>query len=162
MNGLAWLRLRPPALRFAALGAGDAAAVAAIHAKSFARPWSALEFERLLADRIVYADGLFLGGGRAPAGFVLSRLAADEAEIITFALMPKARGRGRGASLLRHHLDLLARLGARSVHLEVEADNAPALAVYRRLAFRQVGRREGYYLLPDGRRAAALTMSIAL
>ena len=43
-----------------------------------------------------------------------------------------------------------------------EEGNLPALAAYRRLAFREVGRRSGYYALPDGSRAAALTMSVSL
>ncbi|MET0429646.1 MAG: ribosomal-protein-alanine acetyltransferase, partial [Microvirga sp.] len=56
----------------------------------------------------------------------------------------------------------LAPRGARIVFLEVEEGNAPALALYRRLGFREVGRREGYYARPDGTRAAALTMSLDL
>ena len=52
---------RPPSLRIAPLDTGHAARLAAIHAARFARPWSALEFERLLAERDVLADGLFLG-----------------------------------------------------------------------------------------------------
>ena len=50
----------------------------------------------------------------------------------------------------------------RTVHLEVEESNAPALALYRRLGFRIVGRREGYYAKPDGGKVAALTMSATL
>ena len=55
-------------------------------------------------------------------------------------------------------LDALARCGIRLVHLEVEEGNAPALALYRRLGFEEVGRREGYYRKQDGSRVAALTM----
>ena len=47
----------------------------------------------------------------------------------------------------------------RAVHLEVEEGNRPALALYRRRGFREVGRRQGYYARPDGTRAAAITMS---
>lgn len=162
MNGFSWFRRPRPVVRLAPLRTEHAGSLAAIHASAFARPWSALEFERLLADRIVFADGLFFGGRAEPSGFVLSRLAADEAEILTLALAPKARGHGHAGPLLRHHLDELARARARRVHLEVEEGNLPALAAYRRLAFREVGRRSGYYALPDGSRAAALTMSVSL
>jgi ribosomal-protein-alanine N-acetyltransferase len=44
----------------------------------------------------------------------------------------------------------------------VEDGNEPALALYRRLGFQSVGRRDGYYLRPDGSRAGALSMSLAL
>ena len=48
------------------------------------------------------------------------------------------------------------------MHLEVEDGNAPALALYRRLGFGEIGRREGYYGRADGSRAAALTMRLHL
>ena len=81
MNGFSWFRRPRPVVRLAPLRTEHAGSLAAIHASAFARPWSTLEFERLLADRIVFADGLFFGGRAEPSGFVLSRLAAGEASI---------------------------------------------------------------------------------
>lgn len=157
---------KPGGPRIDPLGTDAAARMAAIHAASFARPWSTLEFERLLGERGVVADGLFLGpAGRPsakPAGFVLSRIVLDEAEILTVAVAPEARGRGLSIPLLERHLDELSRRGARIVHLEVEEGNHPALALYRRFGFRERGRREGYYQGADGTRAAALTMALDL
>jgi ribosomal-protein-alanine N-acetyltransferase len=157
MSFLDWLRGSSPVGHIAPVDTEHAARLAAIHAGAFARPWDTHEFERLLADRAVIADGLFLGG-RDPAGFVLSRTVLDEAEILTVAIAAGLRGRGYSRPLLATHLDALARSGIRLVHLEVEEGNAPALALYRRLGFEEVGRREGYYRKPDGSRVAALTM----
>jgi len=157
-----WFRRAPATIRIAPLEARHAARVAAIHASAFARPWSAQDFEGFLAERAIRADGLFLGRDRQPAGFVLSRRAADEAEILSVAVAREARGRGHARVLLATHLQALAHAGVRKVHLEVEDGNDPALALYRRLGFTNVGRREGYYKRPDGTRAAALTMSLAL
>lgn len=153
---------RPPSIRIGPIGTEAAARLAAIHASAFARPWSTLEFERLLGERGVIADGLFLGGAARPAGFVLSRAVIDEAEIVTVAMGPEARGRGYARPLLKEHLDGLSRQGVRRMHLEVEEGNAPALALYRRLGFAETGRREGYYVKPDGSRVAALTMTLDL
>jgi ribosomal-protein-alanine N-acetyltransferase len=153
-----WLHRTPPLGRIAPLGTEHAGRLSEIHRTSFARPWDAVEFERLLADRAVVADGLFLGRETEPAGFVLSRVVTDEAEILTVALSAEARGRGHSRPLLDQHLDALARAGARVVHLEVEESNRPALALYRAFGFAEVGRRAGYYARPDGTRAAALTM----
>lgn len=154
--------IHPPAPRVEAVGTEAAARLAAIHASAFARAWSTLDFERLMAERGVVADGLFLGRATKPAGFVLSRIVLDEAEIVTVAIASEARGKGHARLLLSHHLDQLSRRGVAQVHLEVEEGNAPALALYRRLRFRDIGRREGYYRKTDGTKAAALTMALDL
>ncbi|MBA1155155.1 ribosomal protein S18-alanine N-acetyltransferase [Microvirga mediterraneensis] len=154
--------LHPPAPRVEAVGTEAAARLSAIHASAFARAWSPLDFERLLGERGVVADGLFLGRTARPVGFVLSRIVLDEAEIITVAVAPEARGKGHARPLLAHHLDALARRGVARVHLEVEEGNAPAIALYRRAGFQDVGRREGYYRKADGTKAAALTMALSL
>jgi ribosomal-protein-alanine N-acetyltransferase len=156
-------RLMPPASpRIEPLGSEAASYLAAIHATAFTKPWSALEFERLLAERSVIGDGLFLGRATKPVGFVLSRIVLDEAEILTVAIAPEARRKGYARPLLSRHLDELSRRGVSKVHLEVEEENAPAIALYRRCGFQEVGRREGYYLKPDGTRVSALAMTLSL
>ncbi|TDR87163.1 GNAT family N-acetyltransferase [Enterovirga rhinocerotis] len=145
--------------RVEALSVAHADRLAAIHGAAFARPWSAFDFEGFLADRSVHADGLFYGRARQPAGFVLSRLTLDEAEILSVALDAAARGRGHSRLLLVQHLQALAHAGAARVHLEVEEGNAPAFALYRRLGFAQSGLRPGYYARPDGSRATAVSMT---
>lgn len=153
---------KPGGPRIDPLGSDAAARMAAIHETAFARPWSTLEFERLLGERGVVGDGLFLGTASKPSGFVLSRIVLDEAEILTVAVAPEARGKGLSIPLLERHLDELSRRGARIVHLEVEDGNQPALALYRRFGFKETGRREGYYQKADGTRVAALTMAVDL
>jgi ribosomal-protein-alanine N-acetyltransferase len=148
--------------RVAPLEAHHAARLAAIHASAFAQPWTALDFEGFLAERQIRADGLFLERSVQPSGFVLSRRAADEAEILSLAVAREARGRGHARALLASHLQGLAHAGVRKVHLEVEDGNGPALALYRRVGFADVGRRDGYYQRPDGSRAGALSMILAL
>lgn len=157
-----WFRRRPALVRVAALEARHAIRLAEIHACAFARPWTAQDFEGFLVERAVKGDGLFVDRATQPSGFVLSRRAADEAEILSVAVAREARGRGHARTLLASHLQSLAYVGVRTVHLEVEDGNDPALALYRRLGFAQVGRREGYYLRPDGSRGAALSMSRTL
>src|SRR4051812_39059369 len=142
---------RPPGVvRVAPIEARHAARIAAIHASAFARPWTAHDFEAFLAERTIRADGLFLDRDVQPSGFVISRQAADEAEILSLALAQEARGQGHARALLAAHLQALAYAGVRNVHLEVEDGNDPALALYRRLGFKNIGRREGYYMRPDG------------
>lgn len=159
MNWLPRFGWARPVPQIGALTLSHTDRLAVIHAGAFARPWSASEFESFLTDRAIHADGLFLGRLRQPAGFVLSRLTLDEAEILSVALERSARGKGWARLLLAQHLQALAHAGAARVHLEVEEGNAPAFALYRRLGFRQSGLRPGYYARPDGSRATAVSMT---
>jgi [ribosomal protein S18]-alanine N-acetyltransferase len=123
--------------------AQDAAAIAALHAASFQRGWGEDEFHRLIADHSVVTHRATIG--RTLIGFILSRIAASEAEILSVAIAPARRGRGLARALLDLHLRRLAGLGARAVFLEVGENNAPACRLYRRAGFFEVGRRKGYY-----------------
>lgn len=129
----------------------DAAAIAAVHAASFQRGWSEDEFQRLLADRAVVAHRAAVGDRLV--GFILSRVTAGEAEILSVAIAPRWRGRGFARPLLDLHLRRLAGLGARTVFLEVGEHNAAARRLYRSAGFTEVGRRRGYY---DGGAAALI------
>ena len=88
----------------------------------------------------------------------MSRLVADEAEILSIAVAAAHRGRGIAGALLNLHLRRLAGLGARAVFLEVDAQNEPAQRLYRRAGFREVGRRPGYYPQGGNQAAAALVL----
>jgi ribosomal-protein-alanine N-acetyltransferase len=154
-------RPAPPSIR--RLGPRYGRECAKIHAASFAHPWSADEFESLLAGRDVVAhaatlSGGFLRGGTGLAAFILSRRAADTAEILTIAVAPAARRKGVGAALLTAHLPTLAAEGAKSLFLEVEAENHAAIGLYDQFGFRQVGERKAYYRKADGKKAAALVL----
>ena len=150
---------RPPIIDEAELR--DADALAEIHASGFARPWSAEEFAAFLRRPEILALAARRagpGGSRRPIAFILLRRAADEAEVLTIAVAPRHRHRGIARQLLqaalRHCYE--ERIGA--VFLEVDAGNDAALALYRRLEFREIGRRMGYYRSTDGPPSAALVM----
>lgn len=148
---------RPPTLR--PLRPTDARAVAQIHAEGFAQGWPASEIERMIIDPAIVGDGAAGGGWPTSLmGFVLSRVAADEAEILSIATRKNGQRRGVGAALLAHHLSRIGQRGARALFLEVEEGNAPAIALYRKFAFREVGRRKAYYPKADGSAANALVM----
>ena len=125
-------------------------ALARLHAAAFDRggAWSAEAFAASLADPAV-----FLCGGAA--GVALGRVAADEAELLTLAVHPEARRRGRGRRLLAaFERDAMAR-GAARAFLEVAADNLAARSLYAAAGYQEAGRRSGYYRdAEDGREDA--------
>jgi ribosomal-protein-alanine N-acetyltransferase len=130
----------------------DASAIAALHAVSFRRGWGEDEILRLLLERNVVTQRMTAGGKLI--GFIMSRLAAGEAEILSVAIAAGWQGRGLSRQLLDLHLRRLAGLRVRAVYLEVGERNAPAGRLYRRAGFREVGRRQGYY--EDGASALVL------
>lgn len=136
--------------------ARDASAIAALHAASFRRGWGDSEVEGLLIERNVITHRA--QAGRALAGFIMSRLAADEAEILSVAVARSWQGRGIARELLMLHLRRLAGLGARTVFLEVDENNTSANKLYARAGFREVSRRPNYYPGPGGKAAAALVL----
>jgi ribosomal-protein-alanine N-acetyltransferase len=135
----------------ARVGAEAAPLLATLHAAAMPHDsWSEAAFRDLLA----------MPGAIALAceqGFVLARVAADEAEIIMLAVHPDARGAGQGVALLRAALAAARRAGATRMVLEVAANNTAAAALYRAAGFTEVGRRAKYYGGTD-----ALVLSLAI
>lgn len=134
----------------------DAARLAQLHGASFHRGWGEGEFETMLTERNTLVHRLKLG--RRVIGFAVSRIAADEAEILSIAIDAGQRGRGLSRNLLLTHLGHLAGHGVRTIFLEVEENNAPARRLYERTGFSVVGRRERYYQQSGGEQLNALLM----
>ena len=134
----------------------DAARLAQLHGASFHRGWGEAEFETMLSERNTLVHRL--RQGRKIIGFAVSRLAADEAEILSIAVAADQRGRGLSRDLLMTHLGHLAGRGVRTIFLEVEENNQPARRLYERAGFAVVGRRERYYREPNGEQLNALLM----
>lgn len=100
---------------------------------------------------------LLLQEGEA-AGFVLARIADDEAELLSIAVSPKARHQGFGRALLLAMCEHLGGRGVKSLFLEVASDNYAACRLYESIGFARLGKRTKYYA--NG--ADALTCSLAL
>ena len=151
---LDWFRAKDPVLSEAM--PSDAAALANLHGASFRRGWSEDEFERLLLERNVITHRAMMG--RRLVGFVVSRLATPEAEILSIAVASSQRGRGLARRLLDLHLRRLVGLGARTVFLEVDENNMSARRLYRRMGFGDAGRRDRYYQQSSAAASAALVL----
>jgi ribosomal-protein-alanine N-acetyltransferase len=134
----------------------DAPKLAQLHGASFHRGWGEGEFEQMLSERNTLVHRL--RQGRTTIGFAVSRMAADEAELLSIAVDAKYRGRGLSRNLLLTHLGHLAGRGIRTVFLEVEENNQPARRLYDRAGFGVAGRRERYYKQPGGEQLNAVLM----
>lgn len=143
----------------------EAETLAELHADGFARNWSADDIAVLMAGDNVFAlavrrESLF--GLRKMVGFVMVRIAADEAEILTIAVGRARRGNGFGRMLMEEALRRLYRERVTACFLEVNRDNARAVGLYRKLGFEEVGARKGYYDSIAGSDGSALVMRLQL
>ena len=129
----------------------DARAISVLHREDFARPWSGDEFASLLGQPTVFGFKAREAGQRQDAaGFVLARLAVGEGEILTLAVARAHRRQGIGWRLMTAVLGELHGHRAEALFLEVDERNVPAIALYRRLGFREVGKRPAYYRTSEG------------
>jgi len=83
--------------------------------------------------------------GGALLGYAGLAVTGTQADVQTIAVAPSAQGRGLGAVLLDALLAAALDAGATSVMLEVRADNAGAINLYRRAGFEQIAVRRRYY-----------------
>ncbi|MBY8824084.1 ribosomal protein S18-alanine N-acetyltransferase [Sphingomonas colocasiae] len=96
-----------------------------------------------------------------PAGFALTRVIVDEAELLLIAVHPEARRRGIGVRLIAGVAEAARRRGAASLFLEVRSNN-PAIALYTGTGFSKVGERINYYRGANGDLFDAHTYSLPL
>ena len=95
-------------------------------------------------------------------GVLLGRAVAGEAELLTLAVAPDRQRSGIGGRLVAAFLAEARARGAVQAFLEVAADNAAAIGLYRRAGFAEVGRRRGYYAGANGARIDALVFAQGL
>jgi ribosomal-protein-alanine N-acetyltransferase len=137
----------------------DADALARLHALAFDAPWSAREITAVLEGPGAFG---FMARGDAPAGMILARAVAGEAEILTLAVDPAARRGGIGRALVTAACGAAAQAGAEAMFLEVAADNTAAISLYLDAGFAAAGLRRGYYDRGGQERMDALVLRLDL
>lgn len=133
-------------IRYVLMSALHVQQVAALEAVCFRDPWSeraiASELDNPLSVWIVACDG------DTVAGYVGSQTVMDETDMMNLAVDPAYRRQGIGEGLVAHLINHLMMRGSRCLTLEVRASNDPAIRLYSKLGFRQIGCRPRYYANP--------------
>lgn len=136
--------------------------LARLHAPLFSSAWDAVSFKALLDHPGSTAFIARAGEPLATAGFILGRLIADEAEILTLGVCESWQRRGIGQRLVEALGRAARKAEARRLYLEVAASNATALRLYQKLGFAEIGRRKDYYERPGNPPEDAINLSLAL
>jgi len=125
--------------------AGDLPEVVAIEEAAFPVPWTFRNFLHEIEEN-PFACNLVVrsAAGRVEA-YACAWIVDQEVRINNIAVRAGARRLGHGEAMLRHLMELGGRLSCDRATLEVRPSNLAALALYRKLGFRVVGRLKGYY-----------------
>lgn len=122
------------------------AQVAELEKQCFSSPWS----EKSITSELTNPLSLWIVAvdGDRVMGYVGSQSVLGEADMMNVAVAPEYRRRSVANGLI---MELISQLTSNNVHsltLEVRASNIPAITLYEKLDFVQVGRRPNYYSSP--------------
>jgi ribosomal-protein-alanine N-acetyltransferase len=120
--------------------------IAELEKLCFSDPWSEKSIETELSCRL--SVWLVALEGEQVVGYVGSQTVIDESDMMNIAVHPGFRRRGIAEALVAELEAALRQRGSRALTLEVRDSNAPAIALYEKLGFAQVGLRKNYYRNP--------------
>lgn len=136
----------------------DVPAVAEIEKQCFSLPWS----EQSLTDSVLREDTVFLvcedtaakdsndsdAMANNIAGYIGMYLSFDEGDITNVAVAPSHRKKGYGEALVSKAVELAKEKQLEMILLEVRVSNAPAISLYKKMGFEELGLRKKFYEHP--------------
>ena len=133
-------------MRILQMTAAHVSQVAELEKTCFSDPWS----EKSVASELTNPLSLWLVAveGDRVAGYVGSQSVMGESDMMNVAVHPDFRRQGIAEKLVLELVDALAQKENTCLTLEVRASNAPAISLYEKLGFSQIGLRKNYYRNP--------------
>ena len=128
------------------MSAAHVSQIAQLEKLCFSDPWSEKSIETELSCRL--SLWLVALDGEMVVGYVGSQTVIDETDMMNIAVHPEYRRRGIAEALIDALVNALREKGSRALSLEVRASNDPAITLYQKMGFSQVGRRPNYYRNP--------------
>ena len=124
----------------------DVKTVAQIEKECFSLPWSEASFE----DSLAREDTVFLVCEDLDVvGYIGMYLSFEEGEITNVAVTPSYRQRGCGNLLIQAIKEEAKARAAECVILEVRVSNVPAISLYKKHGFEEIGIRKNFYEHPS-------------
>ena len=128
------------------MNASHVAQVAGLEKICFSDPWSERSIASELDNKLAF--WLVATEGETVAGYIGSQTVMEETDMMNVAVHPDFRRQGIAEALVSGLVEHLKAMGSHCLTLEVRASNAPAIALYEKLGFAEIGRRKNYYRNP--------------
>ena len=128
------------------MNAAHVAQIAALEKIFFSDPWSERSIASELDNKLAF--WLVATEGETVAGYIGSQTVMEETDMMNVAVHPDYRRQGIAEALVSGLVEHLKAMGSHCLTLEVRASNAPAIALYEKLGFAEIGRRKNYYRNP--------------
>jgi len=128
------------------MNSSHVAQIAELEKICFSDPWSERSIASELNNKLAF--WLVAVEGETVAGYIGSQTVMDETDMMNVAVHPDFRRQGVAEALVNKLVENLKRMGSHCLTLEVRASNAPAIALYEKLGFSEIGRRKNYYRNP--------------
>jgi ribosomal-protein-alanine N-acetyltransferase len=127
----------------------DLLAVLEIEGQSFPNPWHESTFRGEIQHRPISFPLVIVHGTlNRVIGYIVFWVIGEEAQVNNIAIHPDFRRMGIGERVLRRIIRQVGTSGVKMITLEVRPSNAAALTLYRKLGFKMIGIRKGYYTTP--------------
>ena len=133
-------------IRYEKMTADHVFQIAELEKRCFSDPWSERSIAYELTNPLSY--WLVALDGDTVAGYIGSQSVMGESDMMNVAVSPDYRRQGIGEGLVNALSAALVEQGNTRLTLEVRLTNAPAIALYEKLGFVQVGCRPNYYHNP--------------
>lgn len=126
--------------------ARDVSGVAKIEQENFSMPWS----EKAFMDSLSQEEALFLVAEEEDRvlGYIGIYLSFEEGEITNVSVDSSSRNKGVGSELVEQLKKEAQARGTEKIFLEVRVSNEPAIRLYEKQGFEQVGCRKNFYEKP--------------
>ena len=143
---------RTDLLRIRTMTHGDLSPVLAIETANYEFPW----------DKEIFLDCFKAGYGcwvceenDKILGYSVMTMGVGEAHLLNISIAPKEQGQGVGRKMMEQMIEI-AKGEAETMFLEVRPSNPGAIALYKKLGFKEIGVRKGYYPAQNGREDAIM------
>lgn len=144
----------PDSLTLRPMTPDDLPQVLTLEQAAYTSPWPEKAYRQELANPRAWLD--VAEYSRQLVGYSGMWHFVDEVHLGTLVTHQAVRRRGIGEFLLLNIIHRAINLAATAVTLEVRASNSPAIQLYQKYQFREVGERKKYY--PDKENAIIMTV----